>query len=132
MPPIKEGSDTTLGDIPSRLVTGIVDIGTLEDGVSYEENADPFRYQSQAIMRYNIMFTQTMTITIPSNTNLKAGNLIQCLFPSTTVSENSKFDGEISGLYMIKELCHHFDAQGSYTSLKLIRDTFGQYGKNNK
>ena len=132
MPPIKEGSNTTLGDIPSRLVTGIVDIGTLEDGVSYEENADPFRYQSQAIMRYNIMFTQTMTITVPSNTNLKAGNLIQCLFPSTTVSENSKFDGEISGLYMIKELCHHFDAQGSYTSLKLIRDTFGQYGKNNK
>ena len=133
MPPINEGSETTLGDIPSRLVTGIVDIGTLEDGVSYEENADPFKYQSQAIMRYNIMFTQTMTITVPSNTNLRAGNIIQCLFPATTTaSENIQFDGEISGLYMIKELCHHFDAEGSYTSLKLIRDTFGQYGKNNK
>jgi len=132
MPPINEGSETTLGDIPSRLVTGIVDIGTLEDGVSYDENADPFKYQSQAIMRYNIMFTQSMTITIPSNTNLRAGNLIQCLFPSTTVSKSGEFDTEISGLYMIKELCHHFDAEGSYTSLKLIRDTFGQYGKNNK
>ena len=133
MPPINEGSETTLGDIPSRLVTGIVDIGTLEDGVSYEENADPFKYQSQAIMRYNIMFTQTMTITVPSNTNLRAGKIIQCLFPATTTaSENIQFDGEISGLYMIKELCHHFDAEGSYTSLKLIRDTFGQYGKNNK
>jgi len=132
MPPIKEGSNTTLGDIPSRLVTGIVDIGTLEDGVSYEENADPFRYQSQAIMRYNIMFTQTMTITVPSNTNLRAGKLIQCLFPATTTSKDAEFDPDISGLYMIKELCHHFDAQGSYTSLKLIRDTFGQYGKNNK
>ena len=133
MPPINEGSEITLGDIPSRLVTGIVDIGTLEDGVSYEENADPFKYQSQAIMRYNIMFTQTMTITVPSNTNLRAGNIIQCLFPATTTaSDNIKFDGEISGLYMIKELCHHFDAEGSYTSLKLIRDTFGQYGKNNK
>lgn len=132
MPPINEGSETTLGDIPSRLVTGIVDIGTLEDGVSYDENADPFKYQSQAIMRYNIMFTQTMTITIPSNTNLRAGNLIQCLFPSTSVSKSGEFDTEISGLYMIKELCHHFDAEGSYTSLKLIRDTFGQYGKNNK
>ncbi len=132
MPPINEGSDITLADIPSRLVTGIVDIGTLEDGVSYEENADAFRYQSQAIMRYNLMFTQSMTITIPSNTNLKAGNLIQCLFPSTTVSKGGEFDTEISGLYMIKELCHHFDAEGSYTSLKLIRDTFGQYGKNNK
>lgn len=132
MPPINEGSETTLADIPSRLVTGIVDIGTLEDGVSYEENADAFRYQSQAIMRYNLMFTQAMTITIPSNTNLRAGNLIQCLFPSTTVSKGGEFDTEISGLYMIKELCHHFDAEGSYTSLKLIRDTFGQYGKNNK
>ena len=132
MPPINEGSQTTLGDIPSRLVTGIVDIGTLEDGVSYEENADPFKYQSQAIMRYNIMFTQSMTITVPSNTNLKAGNLIQCLFPGTTASKINEYDPEISGLYMIKELCHHFDAEGSYTSLKLIRDTFGQYGKNNK
>lgn len=132
MPPINEGSETTLADIPSRLVTGIVDIGTLEDGVSYEENADAFRYQSQAIMRYNLMFTQSMTITIPSNTNLRAGKLIQCLFPSTTVSKGGEFDTEISGLYMIKELCHHFDAEGSYTSLKLIRDTFGQYGKNNK
>lgn len=132
MPPINEGSETTLADIPSRLVTGIVDIGTLEDGVSYEENADAFKYQSQSIMRYNLMFTQAMTITIPSNTNLRAGNLIQCLFPSTTVSKGGEFDTEISGLYMIKELCHHFDAEGSYTSLKLIRDTFGQYGKNNK
>ena len=132
MPPINEGSDITLADIPSRLVTGIVDIGTLEDGVSYEENADAFRYQSQSIMRYNLMFTQSMTITIPSNTNLRAGKLIQCLFPSTTVSKGGEFDTEISGLYMIKELCHHFDAEGSYTSLKLIRDTFGQYGKNNK
>ena len=101
MPPINEGSETTLGDIPSRLVTGIVDIGTLEDGVSYEENADPFKYQSQAIMRYNIMFTQTMTITVPSNTNLRAGNIIQCLFRTTTASDNIKFDGEISGSYMI-------------------------------
>ena len=132
MPPINEGSETTLADIPSRLVTGIVDIGTLEDGVSYEENADAFRYQSQSIMRYNLMFTQSMTITIPSNTNLRAGKLIQCLFPSTTVSKSGEFDTAISGLYMIKELCHHFDAEGSYTSLKLIRDTFGQYGKNNK
>ena len=33
---------------------------------------------------------------------------------------------------MIKELCHHFDAQGSYTSAKLVRDTFGQFSPNNK
>ncbi len=26
---------------------------------------------------------------------------------------------------MIKELCHYFDSTGSYTSLTLLRDTFG-------
>ena len=114
------------------MVTGIVDIGTLEKDVSTDENADPFKYQSQAIMRYNILFTQTMTATLPSNTNLKAGDVIECLFPKTTTSTKKEYDQDQSGLYMIKELCHHFDKEGSYTSVKLIRDTFGQYGKNNK
>ena len=132
MPPIREGESTTLGDIPSRLITGIVDIGTIEKDVSTEENADPFKYQSQAIMRYNIMFTQTMTITVPSNTNLKAGDVIECLFPSTTTGKKREYDSDVSGLYMIKELCHHFDPEGTYTSMKLIRDTSGKYGKNNK
>ena len=31
---------------------------------------------------------------------------------------------------MIKEICHHFDTTASYTSMKLIRDTFGKYGTN--
>ena len=132
LPPIKEGAKDTLGDIPSRMITGIVDIGTLEKDVSVEENADPFQYQSQAIMRYNILFTQTMTLTLPSNTNLKAGDVIECLFPKTTTSDKKEYDQDQSGLYMIKELCHHFDTEGSYTSVKLIRDTFGQYGTNNK
>ena len=82
-------------------------------------------------MRYNIMFTQSLTMTVPSNTNLKAGNIIECLFPKTTAeAEADEFDQDQSGLYMIKELCHHFDTTGSYTSMKLIRDTFGQYGTN--
>jgi hypothetical protein len=132
LPKVSEGSDLTLGDIPTRMITGIIDIGTLEKDVSVDENADPFKYQSQALMRYNVLFTQTLTMTVPLNTNLKAGNIIECLFPKTTTSKKKEYDQEQSGLYMIKELCHHFDTEGSYTSMKLIRDTFGQYGKNNK
>jgi len=132
LPKVSEGSEQTLGDIPTRMITGIIDIGTLEKDVSTDENADPLKYQSQALMRYNVLFTQTLTMTVPSNTNLKAGSIIECLFPKTTTSQKKEYDQEQSGLYMIKELCHHFDAEGSYTSMKLIRDTFGQYGKNNK
>jgi|TARA_B100000035_G_scaffold81768_1_gene68570 hypothetical protein len=131
LPSIGEGENDNLGDIPTRIVSGILDRGTLEHGVSAEGNADPLKYQSQSLMRYNIMFTQSLTMTIPSNTNLKAGNIIECLFPKTTAeAEADEFDQDQSGLYMIKELCHHFDTTGSYTSMKLIRDTFGQYGTN--
>jgi hypothetical protein len=62
---------------------------------------------------------------IPSNTNLRAGDIIDCRFPKITQSQTTENDTETSGLYMIKELCHHFDSDSSYTSLKLIRDTFG-------
>ena len=132
LPKISEDSEKTLGEIPTRMITGIIDIGTLEKDVSTDENADPLKYQSQALMRYNVMFTQSLTATVPSNTNLKAGDIIKCLFPKTTTSSKKEYDQEQSGLYMIKELCHHFDTEGSYTSMKLIRDTFGQYGNNNE
>jgi hypothetical protein len=69
---------------------------------------------------------------VPSNTNLHAGDLIECEFPKIASGKAKEFDQEQSGLYMIKELCHHFDTNGSYTSMTLIRDTFGRYGTNNK
>jgi len=132
LPKVSEGSDQTLGDIPTRMITGIIDIGTLEKDVSVDENANPLKYQSQALMRYNVLFTQSLTMTVPLNTNLTAGDIIKCLFPKTTTSSKKEYDQDQSGLYMIKELCHHFDSEGSYTSMKLIRDTFGQYGTNNE
>jgi len=132
LPKISPGANETLGDVPSRIITQILDIGTMEKGVSEEPNSDPFKYQSQAIMRYNVLFTQTLSMTVPSNTNLRAGDIIECLFPKTTISDKKEYDQDQSGLYMIKELCHHFDTTGSYTSMKLIRDTFGKYGTNSK
>jgi hypothetical protein len=128
LPPISEGSDVSLADVPTRIMTQILDVGTLDKGVSKDDtNSDPEKYQSQTVMRYNSLFTQTLTMTVPSNTNLKAGDIIECKFPKTTVSTDKReFDEEQSGLYMIKELCHHFDTNGSYTSMKLVRDTFGK------
>lgn len=125
LPPVGDGTDRTLGDVPSRIITGIYDVGTLEKGVSTSINSDQTKYQSQSLMRYNILFTQTLSMTIPSNTNLRAGDVIECKFPKISNSDVEEYDTETSGLYMIKELCHHFDVERSYTSLKLVRDTFG-------
>lgn len=125
LPPIAQGSNVSLGDVPTRIITAVLDIGTMESDVSTDRNSDPKLYQSQALMRYNTLFTQTLNMMIPSNTNLRAGDIIECNFPKITQSDAKEFDKEQSGLYMIKELCHHFDTERSYTSLKLIRDTFG-------
>ena len=126
LPRVQEGSSLSLGDVPSRLITAVLDIGTMEPEVSRDDqNADPFLHQSQTLFRYNSLLTQTMSITLPVNTDLSAGDIIECLFPKVSISDSSEYDSETSGLYMIKELCHHFDTTNSYTSLKLIRDTFG-------
>ena len=130
--PAATGTSASLGDTPTRIFTQIIDVGTLENEVSTEVNSDPIKYQSQAVMRYNLLFTQNLNMTVPLNTNLRAGDVIKCNFPKISNSDTNEYDDDQSGLYMIKELCHHFDTDGSYTSMKLVRDTFGLYGANNR
>ena len=125
LPKLSEGSDLSIADAPSRIITAVLDIGTLEKDVSTDKNSDPTVYQSQSLFRYNALFTNILSMMIPVNTDLRAGDMIECLFPKITQSEKREHDYETSGLYIIKELCHHFDTDNSYTSLKLLRDTFG-------
>ena len=129
LPPVSQGSEDNLGDIPSRNMTAILDIGTVEKNVNLQPNADPGRIQSQSMMRYGLITTQSLNMMIPSNTNLRAGDIIECQFPRVDREEVKELDEEQSGLYMIKALCHHFDATASYTSLELIKDTFGPQEK---
>ena len=114
---------------PSRSITAILDMGTLEVGVSTAMNADPGKVQSQTMMRYNLLTTQVISMLIPSNTNLKAGDIIKVEVPKIDREKRKDVDQQQSGLYMIKALCHHFDTKNSYTSLELIRDTFGPQEK---
>ena len=133
LPRIDEKSEQTLGDLPSRIFVGMLDVGTLEKDASDEgwndpvkRNADPARIHSQSMMRYNQIFTQVIDIQIPLNTNLTAGSIIRCVFPQLSKVKRKQPDPEISGLYMIKELAHYFDGKGSYTKLKIVRDSFGR------
>ena len=75
-------------------------------------------------MRYNLLVTQLLSITVPCNTDLRAGDIITCQFPKIS-RQDTRFDEETTGKYIIKELCHHFDPDRSFTSMKLVRDSFG-------
>ena len=133
LPRINDDSELTLGDLPSRIFVSMLDVGTVEKDASEDgwndpakRNADPAKIHAQSMMRYNQLHTQVVDITIPMNTNLSAGNLIKCSFPQVSNTKRKEPDRETSGLYMIKELAHYFDSQGSFTKLKVIRDTFGK------
>ena len=112
-------------------MTGVLDFGTLErkETRARKENADPMQYHSQAMMRFNSLFTHSVIATIPLNTNLSAGSLLIANLAKITTDKNKVKDEEQSGLYMIKELTHYYDTNGSFTKLRLIRDTMGQKEK---
>ena len=133
LPKINDDSDLTLGDLPSRIFVGMLDVGTVEKDASEEgwndpakRNADPAKIHSQSMMRYNQLMTQVVEVTIPLNLAINAGSLIRCEFPSLENTERKEPDPDTSGLYMIKELAHYFDSNGSYSKLKLVRDSFGR------
>ena len=122
-----------IGELPSRIFTAMLDVGTIErdaDDKGWDtpatRNADPARIHAQSMMRYNQLFTQSLDLLIPSNTALTAGTVIRCEFPRIDKAKRKEPDPESSGLYMIKELCHYFDGKGSYTKLKVVRDTYGR------
>jgi hypothetical protein len=119
-------------DTPSRIMTQIVGHGALNTGIGKERDSEPEKDLRQAVIRYNTLFNQTLQMTVPLNSNLMAGDIIKCLFPKSTYQDTKEFDQDMSGLYMIKELCHHFDQDQSLTSMTLVRDTFGLNGTNNK
>ena len=81
--------------------------------------------RSKSFARYNLLFTQGLNILIPCNTKLKAGDIIRCLFPELQGGSTKQTDKSRSGLYLIKELRHHFSANQNTTSLKLVRDSYG-------
>ena len=126
LPSLSARDSRTLASVPSRYVTGILDIRTTDSKVSIDSNADPAKIHSQSMMRYNTLFTQVLTMTIPLNTNLKAGDIINCDFPRIDVEDRKEPDEIQSGLYLIKKLTHFFNSKGSYTKLQVVRDTNGR------
>ena len=123
LPKISDDSNQTLDQIPTRAVSQIVDIGATA-GVSTADNYPSSQYQGQNIVRYNLLMTQSVSMMVPCNTDLRAGDIITCEFPKISREDKNEIDRQTSGKYMIKELCHHFESKRSFTSMTLVRDTF--------
>jgi len=122
----------------SRLMQRVLDVGTLPSGKDIDEQletwkdkpADPTydatQTMVQSVMRYNQMFSIKINIMIAGDFSLRAGDLIHCEFPELSAEPNTKVNKKSGGLYMISSLCHNITPRDTYTSLTLVRDTFGR------
>lgn len=118
-----------LGEGWTRMMVRIADTGVLDNSedVSTPSGRDAADMAKSAA-RYNLLFTQSLNMTVPCNVNLKAGDIIYCEFPAIKISGSQEIDEEQSGNYLISQVRHHFEGTQMITSLKLIRDSYGVYG----
>jgi len=116
---IPEGFDNS----PSRIMVAVLDQGTLDrdGGITQNLPQDQAFYQSQSVVRYNLIFSQTVSITVACNPTLRIGDRIKCTFLAGREGE----DDVRSGHYIVSELAHQFFDNSAYTGIKLIRDSYG-------
>ena len=80
---------------------------------------------AKSLARYNLLFTQSLNISIPMNVNMKVGDIIRCSFPRLNDGQPKEQDQNLSGKYLIRALRHHIEANKNVTFLKLVRDSYG-------
>jgi len=109
----------------------VLDIGSLGDVNELTPNNDPREWQAKSPMRYNLLHSQIMEIQVPCNVKLRAGNIIRVEFERQGDDKSlGGIDEQTSGNFLILHLCHHFDTKRSFTSMTLIRDTYGVHTSN--
>tara|TARA_B100000965_G_C19561186_1_gene744560 strand:+ start:348 stop:1679 length:1332 start_codon:yes stop_codon:yes gene_type:complete len=128
-------NDKAKGDfsVTSLQILGVggMQIGDTETQLTKSKNID-FNVQqilNQSFMRYNNLFASQVTITIPGDFSLHAGDAIFVDAPTVDVDvKNDDLNRESGGLYIIADLAHYLDSTATFTKLNLVRDSFGRKG----
>ena len=103
--------------------TAILDVGASKEDVSV--NNSPEMYYAAATARYNILFATETDITVPCNTLIDAGSVIDLEIESISDQKEQGPDPVRSGKYIVSGLRHNFTSERSLTSMRLIRAGYG-------
>ena len=125
---------TGIENYPTRLMVRVDDVGVAQVGsakTDVQPKSELAKYQNKSYIRNNLLFSQSLSISIPLNINLQAGLVIEVKFPlknedgssSTDKYGNEKTD-DPSGRYLISQLRHLMAGGRAETQLTLIRDVF--------
>ena len=90
-----------------------------------QSNFDAPRTMVQSVMRYNQVFTIQTNITIGGDFSLSAGDMINCTFKQTEGESRDEINKQTEGNYLIAHLCHRITPEKTFTSLGLVRDSYG-------
>ena len=94
-----------------------------------DQNFDIKDILSQSSMRYNQLFSTKISITIPGDFSLNAGDSIFFDGPELTGDEKKDgIDQKDGGLYIIADICHYSTSKETYTKLNLVRDSTERKG----
>ena len=123
---------------PTRLMSFVLDTGVMPSGTTSQEQLERWKSDKgksnydakntlvQSIMRYNQLFAVKTEITIPGDFSIKAGDVIQCDFSELKGTEQGdSVNTESQGLYMVASVCHKITPREVFSSLSLVRDSFG-------
>ena len=109
---------------------GVSQKGSLKELIQPDTELD--EKKNKSYIRNNLLFSQSLNISIPLNTKLRVGYMIDVKFPlkkddsgdDSVDSYGSERTNDASGRYLIAELRHLMAGKKSETQLKLIRDVF--------
>jgi len=122
-----------LNQYPSRQFFRILDVGAMQPGGSQQDmkavkQTDLAIAQSKSLARNKLAFAQQLKVSVPCNTNLRAGQIVNIRLPEPNSQTKGKSfgsgDKDVGGRYLIGRLRHDFGGNRSNTQLTLIRDTF--------
>ena len=125
---------TGIEDYPTRLMVRVSDLGVAQVGAAKSDvqpESELAVYQNKSYIRNNLLFSQSLSISIPLNTTLRAGFALDIRLPLKQENGDAAVDSygnersnDPSGRYLIGELRHLIGGGQSETQLKLIRDVF--------
>lgn len=134
--PPKLASDLGIQNKSTRISYKWDDKGFLPEGNnlgeqlerSKEINFDIDKILRQSFMRYNNLFTTKLSIVIPGDFSLHAGDLVHCDFPEISNKVNQLVSKRKSGLYMIVDICHYICSNPgqTFTRMNLVRESLGR------
>lgn len=124
----------SITDGPSRLMTHVLDVGTLPKGINSSKQLEEWKKDItepnlkaddtmvQSIMRYNLLFSHQTNIIVPGDFSIEAGDIVRCVFRGLN-PESPDGDYDNSGLYMVASVCHRMTPTETFSSLDLIKDS---------